>query len=387
METGAAMRSAEERWGLAKPAAANTPELGETDLFGFTGETREYTEKLLNLFRIHLSGNRNLNANSLVCAMGALRRFMIFTARPIWAWEHKDVSAFIDFKKRTVEDFSVSSQAFYFTYLRILQSWLFNDLGLRQEIFQKFGVQVQEWIDGRNAIPLRGKRRKAKKVTHALDEIEFQQLMDEFDAAIELAFASNSKAAYPLARDKVITAVSYEYGLRVSEVVKIKLGDFHQDRRHPIFKKYALLQVVGKGSITGAPHALDPQIVAVLEWYEEFIRPHFQSKDTKEGDLYFYSERGGRLTDEQIRRRLLQMGVQAGIKKRVTPHVLRRSHGTDAMALLGPIGVQHQLRHAEIGTTFESYYRPDPETEGRGIANAVSAVIKRRAEDQPKEPE
>lgn len=379
------MKSAEERWGLAKPAAANSSDAGGTDLFGFTGETREYTGKLLHLFAVHLSGSRNLKPTSVNVALAAVRRFMIFTARPIWEWRHADVAAFIDFKKRTVEDFSVSSQAFYFTYLRILQTWLFNDLGLRQEILQKFGVQVQVWIDARNAIPLRGKRRKAKKVTHALNEVEFQRLMDEFDAAIELAFASNSKSAYPLARDKVITAVSYEYGLRVSEVVKIKVGDFHEDRRHPIFKKFAILTVVGKGGIIGSPHALDPQIVALLEWYEEFIRPHFQSEETTEGDLYFYSERGGRLTDEQIRRRLLQMGMQAAIKKRVTPHVLRRTHGTDAMPLLGPVGTQRQLRHAEIGTTMESYYRPDPEVEGRGIANAVASVINRRASDPSKE--
>ena len=48
METGTAMRSAEERWGLAEVVVANTPELGEV-IFDFTGETRENTEKLLNL--------------------------------------------------------------------------------------------------------------------------------------------------------------------------------------------------------------------------------------------------------------------------------------------------------------------------------------------------
>ncbi len=99
MESGTAMKSAEKRWGLVKPAAANAPDAGAADAFGFTGETRLYTEKLLNLFRIHLSGNRNLNEHSLTMAMGALRRVMVFIGRPIWEWRHADVAAFCSLSK------------------------------------------------------------------------------------------------------------------------------------------------------------------------------------------------------------------------------------------------------------------------------------------------
>jgi len=357
---------------------------GDTDEFGFRGETRAYTAKLLHLFEVHLKGGHGLGDGSLELAMGKVKGVLRFVRKPIWRWCHADVTNFIAHKRDTVENLAVSTQAGYFAYLRSLQSWLFSDLGLRQEILTKFGVQVQEWIDERNAIPIRNKNRKGKK-RDALSADDFARLMGELDAEIKLAFACGSKAAYPLARDKAILAAMYGFGVRVSNAVAVRMEHFKPDRRHPIFERYARLRVYAKGGITGTPHLLDPQLSEVFEWYEKYIRPHFLTTKTKDIGLFFYSERGDQLGSEQIRRRLKAIASRAGIKANVTPHVLRHTHCTDAMELLGPVGTQRQMLHADIRTTF-AYRSDDPAEVGRDVANAVQIVIDAAKSTPTKDP-
>ena len=204
-------------------------------------------------------------------------------------------------------------------------------------------------------------------------------------AAIELAFQSNSKARYPLARDKVMTLVAYTYALRVSELVNLHLYNFQPDKRYPQFKQFASVDLIGKGDYEGSTHALDPSIVEVMEWYLEYIRPAFQDQDTEDLDLVFYSQQGGPVTDEQFRRRLLDIGQQAGIKKRVTPHMLRRTNATDSMDLLGPVGTQKNIRHKNVATTYDSYYRPDPNDYGRDLSNAIGKVAALRGRKPPED--
>lgn len=358
----------------------------DRDSLGFRGEVRSHMEKLLTLFRQHMIGTHNNKSNSADRAVGCIRTFTRFTGRPIWLWTLLDLPAFITHKNDTIEGgFSHSSQAGYITYLRTLQNFLMGDVGLRNEIHQKFGVQLQEWVNSTNSVVMKTRRKKRKKVTFALSGEEFGLLMAEYDAQIALAFETNSKARYPLARDKVMTQVAYTYGLRVTELVTLHLWNFVPDKRYPQFKQFGTIDLIGKGDFEASIHALDPEIVAVMEWYLEYIRPAFQDENTKDPTLVFYSERGVALCDEQFRRRLGSVAMRAGIKKKITPHVLRRSFGTDSMDLLGPIGTQKNIRHKDISTTFDSYYRPDPDEYGRDIANAVNQVAANRRAQSTKD--
>lgn len=349
-------------------------ETDEAKSLGFGGEALAHHNKIIKLFETHLRGHRLLLQGSIDTAMSNVGRFARYVQRPIWLWEPSDLTNFIDSKIQQ-SDISVSTQAIYFTYLRMLQNWLFNNQGLLNEIHHKFGVQPQRWIDQTNAIPVRRRGRKSKKDKTALSGEEFVRVMKEFDDQIALAFATGSKSAYPLARDKVMVTVEYEYGLRVSELCDLRLDQFMPDNKYPQFGKYAILALIGKGRVDAAVHALDPKIADVLNWYETWIRPHFMTEKTTDTGLYFYSERGGKLVDEQVRRRLKDVTAKAGITKRITPHSLRRTNCTDSIALLGPIGTQKQLRHSSIDTTFRSYYCPEPESYGNGIANAIAASV------------
>lgn len=346
----------------------------EAKSLGFGGEALAHHKKIFKLFETHLRGHRLLAPSSMHTAMSAVERFARYVQRPLWEWEPDDLTKFID-ERVEQANISASTQAIYFTYLRTLQNWLFNNQGLLNEIHHKFGVQPQRWIDQTNAIPLRRRGQKAKKLKTALTPEEFVLLMKEFDDQIALAFHSGSKSAYPLARDKVMVTVEYEFGLRVSELCELRLDQFTPDKRYPQFGKYAILYLIGKGGVEDSVHALDPHVAVVLAWYEEWIRPHFLTEKSNDTNLLFMSERGGKLVTEQVRRRVKDIALKAGITKRITPHSLRRTHATDAVALLGPIGAQKQLRHKAIDTTFRSYYCPNPDSYGNGIANAISASL------------
>lgn len=185
---------------LAEKQSPQVEHLDSEDAFGFKGAVRIHMEKLLGLFRRHMRGTRSNKENSLERAMSCVQTFIRFTKRPIWLWTKEDLPAFLEHKNETIAGgASTQTQAGYITYLRILQNFLMTDLGLRNEIHQKFGVQLQEWVDPTNSIVIKSKRNKRKKLTHALSDDEFTMLMDEFSAAIELAFQSNSKARYPTA--------------------------------------------------------------------------------------------------------------------------------------------------------------------------------------------
>lgn len=354
-----------------------TPDTG--DEFGFHGEIRAHMKKLLTLFRRHMVGTRSNKPGSADRAMSCIRTFIAFTARPIWLWTTDDLPAFLEFKSNSIEGgLSHSSQAGYITYLRILQNFLMTDLGLRNEIHQKFGVQLQEWVDKTNSVVIKSKKSKRKKISTALSDAEFKMLIAEFDAEIALAFDSNSKARYPLARDKVMTVVAYTYALRVSELVALHTWNFVPDKRYPQFKEFASIDLIGKGDYEGSSHALDPDVVPILEWYLKYIRPAFQNEHTTDTELFFYSQHDKPLGDEQFRRRIGEVAKRAGIRKKVAPHMLRRTNATDSMALLGPVGTQKNIRHKNVATTYDSYYRPDPNEQGRDLANAIGQVAAAR---------
>lgn len=367
------------RAGNMRDEKSSPLETEETKSFGFGGEALAHQRKILKLFETHLRGHRLLGPGSMEVAMPNVLRFARYVQRPIWEWEPNDLTSFIDHKVKN-DDIGISTQATYFTYLRILQNWLFNNQGLLNEIHHKFGVQPQRWIDETNAIPVKGRGRKAKKSKTALSSEEFVRMMKEFDDQIALAFQVGSKSAYPLARDKVMVTVEYEYGLRVSELCDLRIDQFMPSKPYPQFGKYAIIALIGKGSVEGAVHALDPHVASVLDWYEKWIRPHFMTEKTTDTSLFFYSERGGKLVDEQVRRRIKDIAAKAGITKRITPHSLRRTNATDSVALLGPVGVQKQLRHSSLDTTFRSYYCPDPDSYGNGIANAIAASLDNESE-------
>lgn len=136
-------------------------------------------------------------------------------------------------------------------------------------------------------------------------------------------------------KHKCILSLLYGAGLRVSEVVRIKMLDIDFDRM--------LLRVFrGKGNkdrMTLLPRSLK----FVLEK---------QRALKKANDFLFTNGRGKRLTEAAIQKIATQAARQANITKNVTPHTLRHSFATHLLENGTDIRyIQELLGHAKLQTT------------------------------------
>ncbi len=142
-------------------------------------------------------------------------------------------------------------------------------------------------------------------------------------------------------RDRAILELLYATGMRVSEVISLKVDDVNLAS--------ASVRCWGKGAKERVI-PIHPQAVAALRDYLERERPHFV-RDADEKTL-FLNMRGGPLTRQGLWLIFKDYVEKAGLPADVTPHTLRHSFAThmlDRHADL--INVQKLLGHTSISTT------------------------------------
>jgi integrase/recombinase XerD len=142
-------------------------------------------------------------------------------------------------------------------------------------------------------------------------------------------------------RDKAMLETLYASGLRVSELVSLKLGQVSQDM--------GVLRVVGKGS----KERLVPLGEEALAWIRRYVgeaRP--QLLRGRSSDDLFVTGRGAAMTRQMFWNLLRRHALRAGLKKPISPHTLRHAfathllnHGADLRV------VQLLLGHSDISTT------------------------------------
>lgn len=339
-----------------------------------TEAEHKHTEKLFSLFSKHMSGTRASGSKTVKLALQAIRAFFNYVGRPPWEWEESDLADFISYKVREA-DIGVGRQATYITYLRAFQNYVLNDRGLSNEIHKLFAVQFQRFVSDTNAIPIKRKRHERKKIVRPLSGTEVQRLLEEIDSKIESSRMVGTKALKTLRRDKVIISLMLMSGIRVEEVVKLTISSFRGDPRYPQYGDYALLTVIGKGNKTRVVRMYNPDILHLMTWYMEEVRPGFLSTRTQDPTKLFMSERGCGLCTEQIRRSLKNLSADAGIQFRVHPHALRHTYGTQMANIIGPQELQQQLGHEYLSTTLGTYYHDNPEEVGNRVAIGVENMI------------
>jgi integrase/recombinase XerD len=148
-------------------------------------------------------------------------------------------------------------------------------------------------------------------------------------------------------RDRAILEVLYGTGLRISELVGLRLGDLDLES--------ALLRAFGKGSKERVVPVGRHAVAALVDWLGPGGRPALvPERWARRGDAeaVFLNRRGGRLTRQGAWLVVRRWGSEVGLDGRLTPHVLRHScathmldHGADLRA------VQEMLGHATVSTT------------------------------------
>ena len=146
-------------------------------------------------------------------------------------------------------------------------------------------------------------------------------------------------------RDHAILEVLYSTGLRVSELVNLKVSDLET--------RMGCLRCIGKGD----KERLVPvgrKALAAVRAYIEKSRPQLLGRrDTVKASPWLFVNRfGNRLSRIAIWRLLTAYGRRAGIRARLSPHKLRHSFATHLLERGADLrSVQLMLGHADISTT------------------------------------
>lgn len=142
-------------------------------------------------------------------------------------------------------------------------------------------------------------------------------------------------------RDRAMLEVLYASGLRVSELVTLKVPQVSRDM--------GVVRVLGKGS----KERLVPLGEEALAWIERYLREaRPQLLGARVSDVLFVTTRAAAMTRQAFWHSIKRYALQAGLDKPVSPHTLRHAfathllnHGADLRV------VQLLLGHSDISTT------------------------------------
>ena len=152
-------------------------------------------------------------------------------------------------------------------------------------------------------------------------------------------------------RNRAIIEVLFSCGLRVSELVNLKLSNLYIDEKY--------VRVMGKGSkerlVPISPRAIKELDLWFTDRNQMVIKPG-------EEDYVFLNRRGAHLTRVMILIMIKGLAAEAGIQKTISPHTLRHSFATALLEGGADLRViQALLGHESIGTT-EIYTHIDMST-------------------------
>ena len=170
----------------------------------------------------------------------------------------------------------------------------------------------------------------ARKLPEVLTLDEIERLED----AIDLSKDEGQ-------RNLAIIEVLYGSGLRVSELINLKLSNVH------INEKYMLVE--GKGSKQRLVPLSDESIKQIEFWMQD--RCHLPIKPGNE-DYLFLNRRGAKLTRVMILIIVKDLAERAGIKKNISPHTFRHSFATHLLEGGANLRlIQMMLGHENLVTT------------------------------------
>jgi integrase/recombinase XerD len=170
-----------------------------------------------------------------------------------------------------------------------------------------------------------------RKLPEVLEHNEIESMLETMDMSKPSA-----------QRDRAIIEVMYSCGLRVSELIGLKINDIDYLEQ--------LVLVTGKGN----KQRLIPigsEALKHTQLYLNHIRN--QQAESKSGaGILFLNNRGGALSRVYVFKLIKRLAAEAGIRKNVSPHTLRHSFATSLVEAGADLrAVQQMLGHKSITTT------------------------------------
>ena len=185
---------------------------------------------------------------------------------------------------------------------------------------------------------------ESPQIGEHLPEVLSTAEVDQLEASIDLSKWEGH-------RNRAIIETLFSCGLRVSELVNLKLSNLYLDEE--------FVRVMGKGSKERLVPIAKRAIQELRFWFDD--RNHMTIKPGEE-DYVFLNRRGAHLTRVMILIMIKQQASLAGIRKTISPHTLRHSFATALLEGGADLRIiQALLGHERIGTT-EIYTHIDTST-------------------------
>ena len=276
-------------------------------------------ETLIRAFLNYIKVERGLSANTIEAYARDLHKFALFAEKRRVTLDAISRDDVVDFLSELY-------------YQRLDSRSVARHLVSLRNLF-RFAL-AEETISADPALNLESpKVRKSLPTYLRMEEID--RLLEQPDPATPIGI-----------RDRAIMEILYSTGLRVTELVNLRVSDLEM--------RMGCLRCVGKGD----KERLVPvgrKALAAAQKYLETARPVFVGGSRSRGQptpYLFVNRNGIRISRIGIWRVLAHYGRRAGIRTRLSPHKLRHSFATHLLERGADLrSVQLMLGHADISTT------------------------------------
>lgn len=195
-----------------------------------------------------------------------------------------------------------------------------------------------------------------KKEMHLPDVLSLEEI-DRMVAEIDMSKRESH-------RNRAIIEILYGSGLRVSELINLRLSN--------IYLHDGYMRIIGKGN----KQRLVPISPVALEWLGYWLQERSQLDIKPEAiDIAFLNRYGRQLTRAMIFTIIKTLACQAGINKVISPHTLRHSFATHLLQNGADLRIIQQLLGHESISTTEIYTHVD-------IHDLREAVLKYHPENR-----
>lgn len=253
----------------------------------------------------------------------------------IAAYAH-DIEMFMDFltvanKYKSLKDIQQEDIEEFFAHLYDIGLSARSQARILSGIKKFYSYLIQENIVVENPTTLISSPSIGRHLPDVLSYQEISSMIDNIDLSQQFGH-----------RNKAIIEVMYGCGLRVSEVITLKISN--------IYVEDEFLRIIGKGNKERLV-PISKSIIKTLKLYLEGERIQ-QEINPKHTDTVFINKRGTGLSRQMIFLMIKDLAEKSGIKKNIGPHTIRHSFATHLLEGGADLrAVQQMLGHSNISTT------------------------------------
>lgn len=274
-------------------------------------------EDLIQEYRYYLQSEKMLSKNTINSYSSDIENYLNYLS-----------------SREDLSDVSEITPDMISRYLQFLKKYKYSSLSMSRALssiksFHKF--LVNEQMAKSNVALLIDSPKMEKKLPIVLTREEMAELIDKVDASTPIGY-----------RTQTMLELDYACGLRVSELLNLKITDLHMTSK--------MISVYGKGDKERIIPIHDYALRKIREYLTN-VRPLILNGKKDYGYL-FLNGRGEPMTRQGYFKILKEAAKNAGITKEISPHTIRHSYATHLLESGVDLRIiQELLGHEDISTT------------------------------------